>query len=104
MDIGYRLSQAILVPDGPMADFPGLPRGILFSMVSQPEFRGQFISLHKQDTVLFETVQDKMDVVVHQAETNDLNRMIRAQSYQAQSNSVDSGYELGGRAEEHIVF
>ena len=45
-----------------------------------------------------------MDMVVHQAEADDLDGMVRADSAKAESDPVDTGDELERGGEEEIIL
>jgi len=62
------------------------------------------VILHEQVAILFHTIQNEVNVIVHQTEANDLDRMFKTGFAETNSNPIDPGNELYGGAEEEIVL
>lgn len=73
-------------------------------MMPEPEFCSLFVALHKQQAILFNAIQNKMDMIVHQTEANDLDRMIRSQPNHTKCDTVYSSNKLSRRVKQNVVL
>ena len=99
MDIGNGGPEPLLVRNQPMTDVPVFPGMIVFSVMAKPELRHMLVIIHEQDAVFLSSVQDKVHVVVHQTETDDLDRVVDSEPDQAERDAVDPGDKLSGGTE-----
>ena len=104
MNVRNGSPKPFFIFDQPVTDSPVFARNVFVAVIAQPAFRGVFVSLHKEVAILFRPIKDKMDVVVHQAEADDLDRVVQTEAAKAEGYPVDPGDEFKSGGKEDIIL
>ena len=96
--------ETVLIGNQPVVDLPNLAGSVPLAMKTDPSLCRAFIILHKHIAVFLLAIQYEMNVIVHQAETNNLDRMFKSGSAETESYPVDSGDKFRSGAEKIIIF
>lgn len=76
MHIDNLFFKIIIVFNGPRIILPILSGISLFSVTDQPHFSQSPVVSHELQAVFFSAIQNEMNVIIHQAKGNYLDRMI----------------------------
>ena len=96
--------KPFFIRNQPVSDLPGFPGQIVPSVMSQPEFSRLFVILHEQDAILFQAIQDEMDVIAHQAEADYDNGVVLSKPTQTQGDAVHTRNEFFDRSEQDVLL
>ena len=104
MNVCNRRFQPVLVFNHPVTYSPVFARAVPIPMIPEPAFSGIFVSCHEQIAILLGPVKDEVDMIVHQAEADDLNRVIQTKVAETEGDPVDPGDKLDGRREQNVIL